>query len=173
MESGTDYCDALQRLGRLRFARCRTTHPPQNQLRSNSIATSCDAGTLATAQALLTWVRVFSVQSMKHNSAPKLAIVSLVLVLALPYLAPSICSVLGRMGCNTEMTTDASNTGWSSQGSSGECQDIGTCGVTQVAPLVNPLGGPVWVPVVDRGFPTSSVSHYAFDASPLSPPPKA
>ncbi len=122
---------------------------------------------------MLTWVRMFSVQSMKHNSPPKLAIVSLVLMLALPYLAPNICSVLGGMGCNTEMTTDASNTDWTSQGSSGKCQDIGTCGVTQAAPLVSPLGGPVCVPVVDRGFPTSSVSHYAFDSSPLSPPPKA
>ncbi len=99
--------------------------------------------------------------------------VSLVLVLALPYLAPSICSVLGRMGCNTEMTMDASNTGWSSQESSGKCQDIDSCGFPQIASLVNPLGGPVWVPVVDRGFPTPSLSHYAFDSSPLSPPPKA
>lgn len=116
---------------------------------------------------------MFSVQSMKHNSVPKLAIVSLVLVLALPYLVPSVCTALGRMGCDTEMTTDASKTGWSSQESSGTCHDIGTCGVTQVVTLVNPLGGPVWVPVVDRGFPTPSLSHYAFDSSPLSPPPKA
>ncbi len=131
------------------------------------------AGTIAAPWTLIYGGRLLSVQPVKRNRPPKLAIVSLVLVLALPHLAPSICSVLGGMGCNTEMATDASNTGWSSQESGGMCQDIGSCGIIQVAPLVNPLGGPVWVPVVDRGFPTPSLSHYEFDSSPLSPPPKA
>jgi hypothetical protein len=57
-------------------------------------------------------------------------------VLALPYTAPPVCGVLGRMDSEMEMSADGGDTAVQAPGTDGVCCTLNQCGIPQIAPLV-------------------------------------
>ena len=55
-------------------------------------------------------------------------------VLLLPYTAPSVCGVLGRMGSAMELSANAGDSTVRAPESSDMCCTLNECGIPQVAP---------------------------------------
>ena len=103
----------------------------------------------------------------------KLLPAALAAVVALPYTAPTVCGVLGRMGGEMEMTADADTATVRAPNSGGMCCTLGECGVPQVAPAAYDLNilqgvatGWATLPAPLSAPPNSVVT-------PLTPPPQA
>ncbi len=95
------------------------------------------------------------------------------LVLTLPYVAPSTCGLLGRMGAAMEMTADAGDSALQMPASTGMCCALNECGVPYVTPLADTLDDLPLEPAV-RMEPAALPSMPPTNAvSPLSPPPQA
>ena len=56
-------------------------------------------------------------------------------VLMLPYTAPAVCGVLGRMGSEMEMSADVPDTTVRAPESGEMCCTLNECGIPQVAPM--------------------------------------
>ena len=94
------------------------------------------------------------------------------LVFTLPYVAPSTCGLLGRMGAAMEMTAGAGDSALQTPGSAGMCCALSECGVPYVAPLADALDDLPLVPAV-RAEPAAPPSAPPTNAvSPLTPPPQ-
>src|SRR5262245_57849838 len=99
----------------------------------------------------------------------------LVIVLALPYAGPAICTVTGRMDSNAEMPAGCpsapASSAWATTGADGGHCQFGGCGVTIPAQISSPF----------TELPTAAVSLLViavlptlqpnFSVSPPTPPP--
>ncbi|MCH7491233.1 MAG: hypothetical protein IID05_11130 [Gemmatimonadetes bacterium] len=103
----------------------------------------------------------------------KLFTASMALVFTLPYVAPSTCGLLGRMGAAVEMTQDAGDSALQTPGSAGICCALSECGVPYIAPLANALVDLPVVPVVRAELAAPSPAPPTNVVSPLTPPPQA
>lgn len=94
-------------------------------------------------------------------------------VLALPYTAPTVCGMLGRMGNEVEMTVDAGTDTAQALDSDGMCCTLNECGIAQVAPpayVLNILDQTRTI-LVELPAPPSADPTGAY--LPLTPPPQA
>ena len=94
-------------------------------------------------------------------------------VLALPYTAPTVCGVLGRMGGEMEMTSDAGTGTVRAPDSGGMCCSLNECGVPQIAPVVYGLNVLQQVATVRAELTAPPSNHPTNALLPLTPPPQA
>ena len=103
----------------------------------------------------------------------KLFTASVALLLTLPYVAPSTCGLLGRMGAAMEMTADAGDSALQTPGSTGSCCALNECGVPYAAPLADALDDLPLEPAVRVGPAALPSTPPTNAVLPLTPPPRA
>ena len=94
-------------------------------------------------------------------------------VLMLPYAAPTVCGVLGRMGGEMEMMADAATGSVRAPDSGGMCCTLNECGLPQVAPVAYFLSVLQQMAVVRAEQPASPSEHPNNALLPPIPPPQA
>ncbi len=103
----------------------------------------------------------------------KLFTASVALVLTLPYVAPSTCGLLGRMGAPMELTADEGDSALQMPGSTGTCCALNECGVSYVAPLAGAPDDLSLEPAVRMGPAALPSTPPTNAVLPLTPPPQA
>ncbi len=103
----------------------------------------------------------------------KLLAASLAAVLTVPYTAPTVCGVLGRMGGEMEMSADAADTAVRAPDSGEMCCTLSECGVPQIAPVAYALNVLQQVATVRAELPAPPSAHPVNALLPPIPPPQA
>ncbi len=103
----------------------------------------------------------------------KLLATGMAAVLLLPYTAPSVCGVLGRMGSAMELSANAGDSTVRAPESSDMCCTLNECGIPQVAPLPYALSALQQIPAVRAELPRPPSAHPTNALLPLTPPPQA
>ncbi len=103
----------------------------------------------------------------------KLLAAAIAAVLGLPYAAPTVCGVLGRMGGEMEMTADGGTSTVRAPDSGGMCCTLNECGVPQAAPVAYALNVLQQVATVGAELPAPPSAHPANALLPPIPPPQA
>jgi hypothetical protein len=98
--------------------------------------------------------------------------VTLVTVLALPYAAPSICALLGRMNGEMQMSAPVSDAVVQAPDSGDTCCNLDDCGIPQIA-FVFGLGGLADPDVVVATPVAPPAAHPTHAPLPVIPPPQA
>ena len=106
-----------------------------------------------------------------HRQSTLLA-AAMAAVFVLPYTAPIVCRVLGRMGGEMEMTADAAAATIQAPGSGGLCCTLNECGLPQVAPVAFALDVEQRVATVWGEFPALTSAHATSALVPRTPPPQ-